>query len=68
MDLEGHMIDQKWVKLYKKGQKVEILGLKFLLFSGIGVYPPPPLTENCVARNPLAEWGVPPPPLAEKIR
>ena len=47
--------------------------LKNLLFSkiflsGIGGYPPPPLTENHPAQKPLAErGGTPaPPPLTEK--
>ena len=47
---------------------MEFSDLKYLLFSGIGGYPPPPLTENHPAQKPLAEMGGPPPPLTEKIR
>ena len=47
MDLKkGHTIDQK-----------EFLDLKYLLFSGIGGYTSPPLTENHSAQKPLAELG-----------
>ena len=46
----------------KKGKKIEFLDLKNLLFSGIflsgiGGYPPPPLTENHPAQKPSAEKG-----------
>ena len=53
---------------------MEFSDLKYLLFSGIflsgiGGYPPPPLTENHLAQKPLAEMGgTPNPPLTEKIR
>ena len=51
MDQKGHMIDQKGLKMYEKGQKMEFLDLKYLLFSGIflsgiGGYPSPPLMED----------------------
>ena len=40
-----------------------------IFFSGIGGYPPPPLTENHPAQKPLAEMGgTPNPPLTGKIR
>ena len=53
--------------MYKKGQNVGFLDLKYLLFSGIGGYPLPPLEENHSAQKLLAELGgAPPPPLAEK--
>ena len=50
----------------EKAKKMEFLSLKYLLFSGIflsgiGGYPPPPLTKNHPAQKPLAEMGVPPP-------
>ena len=67
MDQKGHMIDQKGLKMYEKRQKKEFSDLKYLLFSGTGGHPPPPLTENHPAQKPLAEMGVPP-PLTEKIR
>ena len=40
--------------------KLEFLDLKYMLFSGIflsgiGGFPPPPLTENHPAQKPLAE-------------
>ena len=52
---------------------MEFLDLEYLLFSGIflsgiGGYPPPPLTENHPAQKPLAEMGGTHPPLTEKIR
>ena len=58
MDFKGHIIDQKgFIKRYKKGQHVEFLDLIYLFFSGLGGYPPPPLTENHPAQKPLAEMG-----------
>ena len=51
---------------------MEVSDLKYLLFSGIflsgiGGYPPPPLTENHPAQKPLAErGGTPNPPLNGK--
>ena len=64
-------MDQKGLKTHEKRQKIEFLDLKNLLFngiflSGIGGYPPPPLTENHPAQKPLAEMGVTP-TLTEKI-
>ena len=46
MDLKGHMIDQKELKMYEKRQNMEFLDLKYLLFSGIGGYPAPPLIKR----------------------
>ena len=74
MDQKRLIIDQKGLKMYEKRQKIEFSDLKSLPFSGIflsGIegYPPPPLTENHPAQNPLAEMGgTPAPPLMEKIR
>ena len=74
MDQQGHRIDQKGLKMYEKRQTMEFSDLKHLLFSGIflsgiGGYPPPPLTENHPAQKPLAEMGgTPPPPLTDEIR
>ena len=72
MDQKGHMIDQKGLKMYEKKQKMEFSDLKYLLFrgifpSGIGGYPPPPLTKNHPAQKPLAEMGGYP-PSTDKIR
>ena len=72
MNQKDHIIDQKGLKRYEKKQKIEFLDLKYLLFSGIflsgiGGYPTPPLAEIHPAQNPLAERGLPPPPLTEKI-
>ena len=66
MDQKGHIIDQKGLKMYENRQKMEFSDLKYLLFSGIflsgiGGYPPPPLTENHPAQKPLAEMGGTPP-------
>ena len=60
MDQKRLIIDQKGLKMYEKRQKIEFSDLKSLLFrgnflSGIGGYPPPPLTENHPAQKPLAE-------------
>ena len=71
MNQKDHIIDQKGLKRYEKKQKIEFLDLKYLLFSGIflsgiGGYPTPPLAEIHPAQNPLAERGLPPPPLNGK--
>ena len=47
----------KGLKMHEKTQKIEFSNLKYLLFSGIGGYPPPPLTENHPAQKPLTEKG-----------
>ena len=61
MDKKGHIIDQKGLKMYEKGQKIEFLDLIYLLFSGIFSFCPKTLSGI---------WGYPspPPPLTEKIR
>ena len=64
MGQKGHIIVQKGLKMHEKRQKIEFLDLKNLLcsgifLSGIGGYPPPPLTENHPAQKPLAEMGRP---------
>ena len=55
---------------YKKGNIIdqkEFLDLKYLLFSGIGGYPPPPLDGKSSCPNPLAETGgTRPPPQRKK--
>ena len=71
MGQKGHIMDQKGLKMHEKRQKIEFLDLKNLLFSGIflsgiGGYPPPPLTENHPAQKSLAERGGTPPPLNGK--
>ena len=60
-------IGQKGLKMYGKRQKIELSDLKQLLFSGIflsgiGGYPPPPLTENHPAQKPKADMGGTPAP------
>ena len=60
----------KGLKMHEKRQKIEFSNLKYLLFSGIflsgiGGYPPPPLTENHPAQKPLAEMGGTPPQWAK---
>ena len=66
MDQKGHITDQKRLKRYEQRQKMEFLDLKYLLFSGIflsgiGGYPPSPLTENHPAQKPWGEMkGTPP--------
>ena len=52
-------MDQKGLNLYEKRPKYGVFGPKIFL-SGIGGYPPPPLTENHPAQKPLQrKWGVP---------
>ena len=63
MGQKDYIMVQKGLKMHEKRQKIEFLDLKNLLFSGIGGYPPPPLTENHLAQKPLAELGGTPPPL-----
>ena len=67
MDQKGHIIDEKGLKMYEEGQKIEFLDLKYLFFSriflsGIWGYPPLPLTENHSAQKPLEEIGGTSPP------
>ena len=62
MDKNGNIIDQKELKMYEKGKKIDILDLKYLLFSkiflsGIGGYLPPsppshPLLKIILPKNP----------------
>ena len=52
-------------KMYEKATEIEFLDLKYLLFSGIGGNPPPPLAENHSGQKSFAELGGIPPPLAE---
>ena len=70
MDQKGHRIERKGLKMYEKRQKIEFCGpiklFSGILLSGIGGYPPPPLTENHPAQKPLAEMGGTPPPLNGK--
>ena len=64
MDQKGHMIDQKGLKMYEKSQKMEFSDLKYLLFSGIGGYPPPPLNGKSSCPKTLSgKGGYPHPPL-----
>ena len=71
MGQKGHIMVQKGLKMHEKRQKIEFLDLKNLLFSGIflsgiGGYPPAPLTENqCEKKKDFflsGKGGVPPPP------
>ena len=61
MGQKGHIMDQKGLKKHEKRQQIEFSNLKYLFFSGIGGYPPPPLPENHPAQKPLAEMGGTPP-------
>ena len=64
MDQKGHKIDQKGLKMYEKRQKMEFSDLKYLLFSGIGGYPPPPLNGKSSCPKTLSgKGGYPHPPL-----
>ena len=68
MGQKGHIMDQQGLKMHEKRQKIEFSNLKYLLFSGIflsgiGGYPPPPLTENHPAQKTLSgKVGGPPTP------
>ena len=58
--------------MYTKGQKIEFLDLKYLLFSGIflnriGRYPPPPFRKTIPAKNLTGIGGSPPPPLEMEV-
>ena len=67
MDQKGHMIDQKGLKMYEKSQKMEFSDLKYLLFSGIGVYLPPPLNGKSSCPKTLSgKGGYPHPPFNGK--
>ena len=71
MDQKGHMIDQKWIKIYEKRQKLEFSDLKYLFFSGIflsgiGGYPPPPLNGKSSSPKTLSRNGGYPPHLNGK--
>ena len=62
MGQKGQIMDQKGLKMHEKRQKIELSNLKYLHFSGIflsgiGGYPPPPLTESNCAQKPLTERG-----------
>ena len=62
MDQKGHIIAQKGLKMYEKGQKWSFLDLQFLLFcgiflNGIGGYPPPPLNgKSFCPKTPSKLW------------
>ena len=43
MGQKDHIMVQKGLKMYEKRQRMEFSDLKYLLFSGIGGYPAPPL-------------------------
>ena len=58
-----YIIDQKGLKMYEKRQKMEFSDLKYLLFSGIGGYPPPPLNGKSSCPKILSgKGGGHPPP------
>ena len=66
---KGHIMDQKGLKTHEKRQKIEISNLKYLLFSGIGGYPPPPLNGQSSCPKTLSGMGgYTPSPLTDKIR
>ena len=51
MGQKDHIMDQKGLKMHEERQKIKFSNLKYLLFSGIflsgiGGYPPSPLTKN----------------------
>ena len=55
-------MDQKGLKMYEKGQNIEFLDLKSLLFSeiflsGIWGYPPPPLNGKSSCLKSLSGKG-----------
>ena len=61
---KGHIMDQKGLKMHEKRQKIEFSNLKYLLFSGIGGYPPPPLNGKSSCPKTLSgKGGYPHPPL-----
>ena len=50
-------MDQKGQNMYEKGLKIEFLDQKYLVFSGIGGSPPPPLDGKYFCNFSLAEKG-----------
>ena len=58
MGQKGHIMDQKGLKKLEKRQKIEFSNLKYLLFSGMGGYPPPSLRENHPAQKLLGKGVV----------
>ena len=63
MDNRDHIIDQKGLRMYEKGQQIEFLDLKYLLFSGIRGNPPPLLNRKSFYSKTLnGIEGYPPPP------
>ena len=73
MGQKGHIMVQKGLKMHKKRQKIEFLGLKRRFFSlaELGGTPSPPLTENQSEKKKvfsLAEKGGTPPPLTDEFR
>ena len=71
MGKKGHIMIQKELKMHEKRQKIELLDLKNLLFSGIFLSgiggPPPPLNGQSLCSKKLSGKGGAPPPLTEKI-
>ena len=68
MGQKGHIMVQKGLKMHKKKAKNRVFGPKKKVFflSGIGGYPPPPLTENQGEKKKdfflSGKGGSPPPP------
>ena len=50
-------MDQKGLKMYEKRHKMEFWDLKYLLFSGIGGYPPSPLNGKSSRPKTLSGKG-----------
>ena len=70
MDLKGHIIDQKGLKMYKIGQKGEFLDLNTYFVAEFFLEElevlPPLLNEKSFCPKTLSGIGAPP-PLVEKI-
>ena len=68
MGQKGHILDQKGLKMHEKGQKIEFMDLKNLLFSGIflsgfrGFFHPPLNGQSLCAKKLSGKGGYPPPP------
>ena len=70
MGQKGRTMVQKGLKMHKKGQKIEFLDLKKLLFCGIflgGIFGyPPPLNGQSLCSKKLSGKGDTPTPLKGK--
>ena len=76
MDQKRHIIDQKALKMYVKGQKLQFWDIKYLLLAEFSLAKlggtPSPLNGKLGVKKkgffPLGKRGGPPPPLTDEFR